>query len=90
MSKKDPRCVICKHLDVRLSGNLNHNFVYGEEGAPIRVLLCRRHEVELFKSGQKKFFLNYYRILLEVIDSDEVEFMRLFERTVHEHINDIY
>lgn len=90
MTKKDPRCVICKHLDVVYSNNLDFNYVYGEEGAPIRVLLCRRHEVELFQMGQKKFFLNYYKILLEILDSDEVEFMRLFEKTVRSNLDDIY
>ena len=90
MTKKDPRCVICKHLDVVYSNNLDFNYVYGEEGSPIRVLLCRRHEVELFQMGQKKFFLNYYKILLEILDSDEAEFMRLFEKTVRSNLDDIY
>lgn len=89
-SNKDHRCVICKHLDMMHSDNLNFNFVYGEHGNPIRVLLCRRHEVELFKGGQKKFFLNYYRILLDVVNSDEVEFMKLFEKTVRSNLDKIY
>ncbi len=54
MANRDPRCVICKHLDEARSTSLSFNYVYGEEGAPIRVLLCRKHEVELFKAGQKK------------------------------------
>lgn len=90
MNKKDPRCVICKHIGEEHSSNLNYNYVYGDEGDPIRVLLCRRHEVELFKMGQKKFFLAYYKILLDIVDSDEVEFMKVFEKTVRAHLNEIY
>lgn len=90
MSKKDPRCVICKHLGLSDSEELSYNHVYGEGGMPVRVLLCRKHEVELFKGGQKKFFLAYYRILHEVISSDEAEFMRILEKTVRANLNEIY
>lgn len=90
MANRDPRCVICKHLDETRETSLSFNYVYGNEGVPIRVLLCRKHEVELFKAGQKKFFLNYYKILADIVDSDEVEFMRLFEKTVRANLNEIY
>lgn len=95
MSKNDPRCVICKHLDgkhldVPHSGDLAYNHVYGGDGSSVRVLLCRSHEVELFQNGQKRFFLQYYQILNDVISSDEAAFMRLFEKTVRANLNEIY
>lgn len=86
----DPRCVICKHLDAQNASKLNASHVFTEEGAKIKVLLCRHHEVELFTLGQKKFFLTYNKILLDVLNSEEVEFLRLLERTVRKHYEEIY
>ncbi len=83
MSKKR-ECTICKHYGEETSGatELERATLYDEVGDPVPVLLCRKHSVELFKLGQKNFLLAHYKILLEVLDTDEKKFLNILERTV--------
>ncbi|MCO4753669.1 MAG: hypothetical protein KC478_04270 [Bacteriovoracaceae bacterium] len=88
--KKDKRCVICKHMDSLGTDNLNYNHVYSETGQRIDVLLCRKHDVELFQMGQRAFFLKHHKMLLNVVGSDEGKFISLMGRTVQKYYNQIY
>lgn len=91
---KSRECTICKHLGKKATEELEleAGFLYNElDGpAPVRVKLCRRHSVELFKLGQKKFLLNYKIILFDLVNSDEMEFVKILERTVRNNLDAIY
>lgn len=87
---KDNRCVICKHKGIQNSSNLDTNRIYGPSGQPVQVLLCRSHAVELFQMGQKNFFIHHHKILFNIINSDEVEFLVILHDTVKEHIDSVY
>lgn len=87
---KDNRCVICKHKGISNSSNLDANRIYNKSGSPIKVLLCRSHAVELFQIGQKNFFLQHHKILFNILNSDEVEFLVVLHDTVKEHIDSVY
>lgn len=87
-------CTICKHLGKRTdeASGLEAGFLYNdlEHPAPVRVKLCRSHSVELFKLGQKKFLLNYKMILFDLVNSDEMEFVKILDRTVRRNLDAIY
>ena len=93
MSKPNT-CTICKHIGREMdeSCTLEASFLYTnkQEAEPVRIHLCRTHSVELFKRGQKKFLLNYKRILDDLIDSDEMEFIRILDKTVRENRDYVY
>ncbi len=84
-------CTICKHYgDESEDLQLERATIFDNAGTPVPLLLCRQHSVELFKMGQKKFLVNHYKILVEIISSDETKFLDLLERTVRENLDEIY
>ena len=90
MSERE--CTICKHYGERTEqpGELEREQIYDEVGTPINLLLCRKHSVDLFKKGQKKFLIQHYKILVDIISSDEVRFLDILEKTVRENLDQIY
>ncbi len=90
MSEKE--CTICKHYGERTDSprNLEKEQIYDEVGTPVNILLCRKHAVDLFKNGQKKFLIKHYKILVDIISSDEVKFLDILEKTVRENLDEIY
>ena len=51
--------------------------VYDQKGSSVNILLCRDHDIELYKLGQLKFVLKYQMKIHEVdadpnISADEV------------------
>jgi len=87
---KKSECTICKHYGQRTSGKLERSQLFDEVGTPININLCRNHAVELFKAGQKKFLLNHYKILVDIISSDETKFLDILEKTIRGNIDQIY
>ena len=87
-------CTICKHIGKRSSelGDLEAGFLYNDVDHPttIRIRLCRSHSVDLFKVGQKKFLINHHHILSDLVNSDEMEFVRLLDRVVRKNLDAIY
>jgi hypothetical protein len=83
MSKKR-QCTICKHYGKQTPKGeiLEMSPLYEEGGEPVPIALCRTHSVQLFKLGQKSFLLAHYRILVDLMDSDEKKFINLLDRTV--------
>lgn len=89
MSKTE--CTICKHYGEESEGKrLEKAIIFDEVGNPVNLLLCREHGVDLFKSGQKKFLVKHYKILVDIISSDETKFLDILERTVKENLDEIY
>jgi hypothetical protein len=89
----DKECTICKHYGERTDaapGGLEREQIYDEVGTPVNILLCRKHSVDLFKNGQKKFLVKHYKILVDIISSDEVKFLDILEKTVRENLDEIY
>jgi len=85
MNKKI-ECTICKHYGNKTpEGELERTQLYDDVGTPILVRLCRSHSVQLFKMGQKKFLLSHYKILVDIMDSDEPKFLEILESTVKKH-----
>lgn len=82
MSKKI-ECTICKHYgnESPAGEEFEKTQIYDETGAPVPIRLCRSHSVELFKMGQKKFLLSHYKILVELVASDEPKFINVLEYT---------
>lgn len=81
MSKKR-ECTICKHYGKATAepDNLERTNLYDETGSPVAVNLCRSHSVQLFQSGQKKFLVAHYKILTELLASDEPKFLELLQK----------
>ena len=88
----DQQCTICKHYGEKtdITHKLEREQVFDEVGTPVSIQLCRNHGVELFKSGQKKFLINHYKILVTIISSDETKFLDVLEKTVRANMDDIY
>ena len=87
-------CTICKHLG-RVSeeaADLEAGFLYNdiENPAIIKVRLCKVHSVELFKFGQKRFLIKHKQILDDLVNSDEMDFVRMLERTLRKNLDAIY
>jgi hypothetical protein len=82
--KKRNECTICKHYgdETDKSKPLERTKVFDEAGNPVNILLCRKHSVELFKLGQKRFLLSHYKILVDIIASDETKFLDVLEKTI--------
>ena len=93
MSKKKV-CTICKHLGHRVESEeeveIGHLFDGLNTGSPVKIRLCRSHAVDLFKKGQKRFLLSHRRILYDLVNSDEMEFIKILDKTVRENIDRIY
>ena len=89
---QNKECTICKHYGRTTDepSKLEKNQIYDEVGTPVTILLCRNHAVELFKSGQKRFLTSHYKILVDIISSDETKFIEVLERTVRENMDDIF
>ena len=89
---KQKECVICKHYGEETSNThqLEKTQIFDEIGNPLMILLCRSHAVELFKMGQRKFLLGHYKILVDIISSDETKFLEVLEKTVRSNRNDLY
>lgn len=83
MAKKR-ECTICKHYgrETHEPERLERTQVYDETGTPVPILLCKSHSVQLFKMGQKKFLLSHYKILVDLVASDEPKFLEVLEKTV--------
>lgn len=83
MAKKR-ECTICKHYGRKTpdDGMLERTQVYDETGSPVPIMLCKAHSVELFKKGQKKFLLSHYKILVDLVASDEPKFLEILEKTI--------
>jgi len=81
---KKRECTICKHYghETTNKSDLEVANLYEDDGEPIKVQLCRTHSVQLFKLGQKSFLLAHYRILVDLIDSDEKKFINILDKTV--------
>lgn len=92
--EKVKACTICKHLGkiTAESSELEASFLYNdiENPATIKIRLCRSHSVELFKLGQKKFLINHKQILCDLVNSDEMEFIKILERTLRKNLDAIY
>lgn len=89
MTKKR-ECTICKHYGRSNIGSsadeqLEAGNLYEEDGEVIKILLCRKHSVQLFKLGQKSFLLAHYRILVDLVASDEKKFINILDKTVRKY-----
>lgn len=91
MSKKR-ECTICKHYGKETANpdQLERTQVYDETGTPVPIKLCKVHSVELFKKGQKSFLLGHYKILVDLVASDEPKFLEVLEKTVRKYPDKIY
>jgi len=88
----DRVCTICKHYgeETDTTHELDRQELFDEVGTPVSILLCQNHAVELFKSGQRRFLVSHYKILIDIISSDEVKFLEILEKTVKKNFDDIY
>ena len=85
-------CTICKHYGRKTTDlkNLERTTLYDDMGNPVGINLCRKHSVDLFQMGQRKFLMGHYRILVDILSSDEPKFISLLEKTVKNNIGQIY
>lgn len=88
----DKECTICKHYGDKTQRpeELDRQVIFDEVGTPVPINLCKRHAVDLFKMGQRRFLVQHYKILVDIISSDEVKFLDILEKTVQENLEDIY
>jgi hypothetical protein len=91
---KQKACTICKHYGIETppdkQGELEKTNVFDESGTPVPILLCKKHSVELFKMGQKKFLLSHYKILIDLVGSDEMKFLEVLEKTIKKNTDQIF
>jgi hypothetical protein len=85
-------CTICKHYGEATSNpkTLERAQLFDESGTPLNIHLCRKHAVELFKNGQRKFLVEHYKILVDIISSDEMKFIDILQKTVKDNMSDIF
>jgi hypothetical protein len=86
-------CTICKHLGIHHheQQQLDTGYLYdGVRARSVKLNLCRSHAVELFRQGQKKFLISKRKILYDLVNSDEKDFIRILEKTVQKHAHQIY
>ncbi len=90
MADKD--CTICKHYGqpTDCPEDLEKEQIFDEIGTPVNILLCRKHSVDLFQIGQRRFLIQHYKILVDIISSDEIKFLDILEKTVRENMDEIY
>ena len=83
MDKKQ-YCVICKHYGIHIDSDtqLEKSNIFDEDGVAVPILLCRKHAIQLFKLGQKMFLVSHYRILVDLMDSDDTKFLEVLGDTV--------
>ncbi len=58
-------CTICTYINPDLGQDTKYNkheTLYATEGSDISICLCRKHSMELFKSGQIRFLSKYWSI----------------------------
>lgn len=86
------KCVICRNYDLEYDRADTYDMcsLFNESGKEVSIKLCKVHSIELFKSGQKNFLLNHYKILVDLIDSNDNAFLEVLEETVKKNINSIY
>ena len=65
-----------------MSHSLERTRIFDENGTPVNIILCRKHSVELFCWVKKKFLLAHYKILVDIIASDETKFLEVLEQTI--------
>lgn len=91
---KPKSCTICKHYGNKtppeLRDELDRDQVFDATGTPVPILLCKKHAVELFKLGQKNFLLAHYKILIDLVGSDELKFLEVLEKTVRDNPDKVY
>lgn len=91
---KPKLCTICKHYGIEtpqeMKGHLERTQIYDEFGRVVSIHLCRKHAVDLFKTGQKRFLLSHYRILVDLVGSEEMKFIEILQKTVQRNPNNIY
>ena len=91
---KPKSCTICKHYGQKtppeLRAELDRNQLFDATGTPVSILLCKKHAVELFKLGQKNFLLAHYKILIDLVGSDEMKFLDILERTIKENSDKVF
>lgn len=79
-------CTICRHYAQETpSGELERTNLYDEVGAPVPIRLCRAHSVQLFRLGQKKFLLSHFKILVDLMDSNDPKFIDILEATCRKY-----
>lgn len=90
--KMDRQCTICKHYGIHSEDDqeLDKSQIFDENGTAVTLLLCRKHAVELFKEGQRKFLVNHHKILIDLVSSDEAKFIELLQKTVTKNLDEIY
>ena len=86
MKRKPRECTICKYYGKRNAHNPSKEVVYDENNTPIVIHLCRHHAIELFKLGQRRFFLKHFAMANDVIGSDESKFLDLLLRTASKEL----
>lgn len=92
MSSKSRECTICKHhgLETAQPEKLEKEKLFDDDDSFVQILLCRKHSVDLFKMGQKKFLTEHYQILNEVVNSDEPKFIELLDKTYRANMDKIF
>lgn len=87
---KASECTICKHYGEETpAGQVERTQLYDDVGAPVPIRLCRSHSVQLFKLGQKRFLLSHYKILVDLVDSNNPKFIDILEATCKKHPDSI-
>jgi hypothetical protein len=87
--KQTKNCTICKHYgshDEDLKG-LEMATIYDELGNKVILPLCREHSIDLFKQGQRKFLMSHYKILIDLVDTDNKKFIDVLRTTVKKNAN---
>lgn len=86
------KCVICRHYGYEQDKSTDYDraSLFNENAKEVVIKLCKVHAIELFKIGQKKFLLNHYKILVDIVDSDDLNFLEILEETVKKNINSLY
>lgn len=85
----EEQCTICKHYGISMTEGIERAYIYDESGNPVGIKLCPAHSVELFKRGQKRFLVNHYKILTDLVSSDETKFLDILEKTVRSNSGSI-
>lgn len=81
-------CTICEHYGIEKEATESE--ILFHENKQIKIALCRKHSIELFKKGQKKFLIKHHKILFNIIDSNHPKFIDLLQETYKNNLNLIY
>lgn len=71
MTKKKPRCLICKYTKPNEDQSVKVSYLYPGSDKSIRIILCEAHSVELFKLGQRAFLTQYYPLFQGFFGNEE-------------------